>query len=96
MNGTEPSMTVTEDLIKAGESAAGGWNRHQLELIGEAWPPVKGWKWRAQGRMISIMDAERFIDMKGLNKTERKKVGQAMGQMRLLHVQWADAVARGW
>ena len=95
MKGTEPMMKVTEDLIKAGETAGGGWNRHQLELIGVAWPPVKGWKWRAQGRMISILDAELFIDMKGLNKTERKKVAQSMGQMRLLDVHWADAVTRG-
>jgi len=41
----EPVMvTITDELIESGKSAAGGYSKAQLALLGVAWPPISGWK----------------------------------------------------
>jgi hypothetical protein len=57
-------VTVTVELIDAGQSESGGWSKAQLALIGVAWPPPAGWKGVAVGRRIPRADAERFIALR--------------------------------
>lgn len=63
-------MVVSEELILAGMSGGGGWNRAQLKLLGVSWPPRAGWKERSIGREISEADAQTFLTLKG--KTRKK------------------------
>lgn len=41
---------MTEDILSAARSAAGGWSKRQLELLGVGWPPAEGWKPSVLGR----------------------------------------------
>lgn len=67
-------MLVTIELIESGCSGAGGWNQHQLKLIGVDWPPMKGWKNRAVGMEISEEDAALFVSIKGMKRGKRKQI----------------------
>jgi hypothetical protein len=57
-------VTVTAELIEAGQSERGGWSKAQLALIGVAWPPPAGWKEIAVGRRIPRADTERFVALR--------------------------------
>jgi hypothetical protein len=57
-------VTVTAELIDAGQSERGGWSKVQLALIGVAWPPPAGWKGAAVGRRILRAEAERFVALR--------------------------------
>jgi predicted oxidoreductase len=48
------TFTVTRRWIEAFRTEKGGWTRSQLEAIGVEWPPIHGWKDRAEGRQISL------------------------------------------
>lgn len=58
-------LLVTEQFLARGKSAAGGWTKAQLALLGVAWPPVAGWKAEALGKDIAEEDAAAFIAAKG-------------------------------
>jgi hypothetical protein len=58
-------VRITEDLLSRGRSAAGGWTRAQLELIGVPWPPVAGWKVTVLGGDLTDAEAASFIAGKG-------------------------------
>ncbi|WP_367872829.1 hypothetical protein [Luteolibacter sp. Populi] len=67
---------VTNDLLRRGQSGAGGWNRQQLRLIGiEHWPPPHGWQKRILGHPIAAEDVERFIALRGVTKRIKKRYG---------------------
>ena len=67
---------VTNDLLRRGQSGAGGWNRQQLRLLGiEQWPPPHGWQKRILGRPIAMEDVERFIALRGVTKRIKKRHG---------------------
>jgi len=60
------AMVVTDDFIRMGATTRpGGWCAEQLAILGERWPPLKGWRARAVGRVISEQDAARFLALKG-------------------------------
>jgi hypothetical protein len=61
-------VPITIELIEAGKSERGGWSRQQLACLGVAWPPAKGWKEGALGRLIPAAEAERFLELKGSRK----------------------------
>ncbi len=54
-------VMITEALINQGKSVKGGWTQEQLTLLGVEWPPQKGWKKRACGKLISESIAQRFL-----------------------------------
>lgn len=54
-------FVITASWIEAHRTQAGGWKRHQLAQIGVPWPPQKGWKDRAVGRVISA-EARRVFE----------------------------------
>jgi hypothetical protein len=65
---------IDEELLMAGRSARGGWNRAQLEIIGIAWPPRAGWKKRllAEEVPISESDATAFVNRRGSPRGRRR------------------------
>lgn len=63
-------MRITPTLIESGKSLRGGWNRQQVELLGESWPLMDGWQERACKRSITPENAERFLELRGT--TQRK------------------------
>jgi ribonuclease HI len=60
----EKRVPITTELLEAGKSEHGGWSRQQLACLGVAWPPARGWKEGALGRLIRQADAERFLALK--------------------------------
>ena len=68
-------MKITESLLAAGKSIRGGWTRKQMELLGETWPPERGWREKAVGREISPDDAEKFLDFR--DDVKRKQFGRS-------------------
>ncbi|HGE8282651.1 TPA: GIY-YIG nuclease family protein [Serratia marcescens] len=58
-------MIITTELLMAGETQKGSYKRRQVELLGEEWPPTKGWKKRVIGKVISDEAAEEFIRLGG-------------------------------
>lgn len=60
--------TITLDLIEAGRSPQGGWNRPQLELLGVPWPPVSGWRDEVVGNPIAGSKAVQFVKLRGQGK----------------------------
>lgn len=67
-------VPITQRLIESGMSEQGGWNRKQLELIGVKWPPLRGWRRRAEGMLISESDAATFVRLKGRTIKVSKQV----------------------
>ena len=61
-------VTITDELIRSGQSDAGGWNRAQLDLLGVAWPPAHGWKIKIIGKPISADTAAKFLALRGVTK----------------------------
>lgn len=60
-------MIITMELLMAGETQRGSHKRRQIELLGEEWPPTRGWKQRIIGKSISDEAAEEFIRLGGGN-----------------------------
>ncbi|WP_313353597.1 GIY-YIG nuclease family protein [Kosakonia cowanii] len=54
-------MIITMELLMSGASQRGSHKRQQIELLGEKWPPTRGWKQRVIGKIISDEIAEEFI-----------------------------------
>lgn len=54
-------MIITLEFLIAGATQRGSHKRRQIELLGEEWPPTRGWKQRIIGRVISDEAAEEFI-----------------------------------
>jgi ribonuclease HI len=61
---TTHTVRITDDLIRAGMSGAGGWTREQLAIPGVGWPPQAGWRKRVIGTEIASEQAERFTRLK--------------------------------
>ena len=60
-------MIITMELLMAGATQRGSHKRRQIELLGEEWPPTRGWKQRIIGKVISDEAAEEFIRLGGGN-----------------------------
>lgn len=58
--------TITEQMLKAGKTQAGGWSRAQLQLLGVPWPPPKGWKKAALGKEVPDETANQFTQLRGV------------------------------
>ena len=71
-------VTITKELIEAGASNQGGWNRKQFQALGIQWPPKNGWKTRLIGTRIDRSKAALFLSLKGATKKPRKVRGAAL------------------
>lgn len=65
-------MEVTAEFFAAGESAAGGYTRQQVQLLGLNWPPPKGWKKAVIGSVISDESAAEFLQLAGTGSRKTK------------------------
>jgi 5-methylcytosine-specific restriction endonuclease McrA len=67
---------ITEDWLHENKTENGGWNNSQLVMIGENWPPQRGWIKKAIGRQITDECARLFeqYGREAPSKTERKKI----------------------
>lgn len=54
-------MTLTEELLTAGLSERGGYSRRQLDLLGVAWPPLRGWKKTVVGKDFPDAVVKEFL-----------------------------------
>lgn len=70
---SQEQVPITQELIRAGESGAGGWNQAQLELLGVKWPPKHGWRRRIEGNLIPKSDAEKFVKLRGVTKKRERQ-----------------------
>ena len=73
-------VTITDDLIESGKSAAGGYSKAQLALLGVAWPPVSGWKKDVIGRQITSDAAAKFMAIQGGKAKSQGETGELFGQ----------------
>lgn len=67
------SIILSREMIHAGKSCAGGWNKKQLAVLGVDWPPEKGWVDRLKDTLIFEDDYNYFLELNpkriGLKKT---------------------------
>ena len=67
---------VTQEWIEKFNSKDGAWTLDQLEQIGVSWPPLKGWKQRVEGMLISEERRARFemqLDIKARRQFRRQE-----------------------
>lgn len=80
-------VVLTKELIKLGQSDAGGWNRAQLSILGiHEWPLPTGWIDDVVGLCLNAGEFSAFLSLKGAvkNRTriarDRKRVSREMPQ----------------
>jgi len=71
-------VMITNEMIEAGKSGMGGWNRRQVEAIGMKWPLTQGWKFRIIGTTVEKSKVTEFLSLKGATKRPRKIRGQSL------------------
>ncbi len=77
-------MKITREFLFQGKSEAGGWNKAQIQVLGDEWWPLQtGWVGRMedQGVEVSYEAAQKFLNLKGItqkqwykDQTERTRV----------------------
>lgn len=85
-------MKITRQLLEAGRSQRGGWNRPQLEALGIEWPPTNGWRVRLIGTEITEQQARRFIDLTGCTKRAAKKPCEVYRKAPGIPLPWPTVV----
>ena len=67
-------MKIDKDFILNNRSSKGGWRFSQIVMLGETWPPRKGWIERSVGKEISEEAAQKFIQygQERISKKERR------------------------
>lgn len=58
---SDGKIRLTEELLVAGESDKGAFNKKQFKALGIGWPPKSGWKQRLVGSVINKDDYEEFL-----------------------------------
>lgn len=66
-------VMMTQELFDKGKSANGGWNRKQIECLGEQWPQVAGWMTRILAREYPEETIERFLELRTPDEKFAKK-----------------------
>lgn len=87
---------VSREFIMSGQSAAGGWNRKQMQLLGIVWPPRSGWIDAVVGTQISNTDAATFAALRGKRlkaKTRNKTAQRSTNAQYLALINTIGAVA---
>jgi len=66
-------MKLTYELLhSAGSYGGNGFNRPQLELLGVAWPPRKGWLRGLAGTEIDDAKWEKVLALSGVRKKQER------------------------
>lgn len=82
-------ITLTRKKISEFIPRKGGINKQQMDLLGQPWPPKKGWVKALIGIEITYEQAERLIELKGSHltakKTNQRKDHKTTGLMDLIH-----------
>lgn len=73
-------MILTDEHIEGARSEKGGWNKHQLHILGVAWPPPKGWKKKLAGSEIDPEVFEEFRRLGTICKQERAELNRRYAQ----------------
>jgi hypothetical protein len=68
----QTQIEVTNELLEAAMSAAGGWSRPQLAILGVEWPPVKGWRTAVIGTLLDAEKAATLVSLKDAHKSAPK------------------------
>ena len=80
-------VEVTEQLIEAGMTGAGGFKYYQLQLLGVETPPKSGWKEKVIGTKIPKENAEKFLALKGqMKKAEQRAVLKSSEKNNLIEI----------
>jgi hypothetical protein len=66
-------VRLTRDMLHAGKTGGGGFNRRQIEALGLRYPPMKGWLSRLIGKTITRERYERYL---ALNTEARVAAGE--------------------
>lgn len=56
-------VEVTEGLLRRAKTPNSGYTKPQLAILGIGWPPIRGWKKEAIGRMITKEDAQKLLEL---------------------------------
>jgi hypothetical protein len=72
---------IDEQLLIAGRSKRGGWNRAQIEMLGVPWPLRQGWKEALLARRVPISETDAAIFV---NLRDAKQRGQSRALRKLL------------
>ncbi len=84
-------VVVTAELMTAGSSVSGLWNRKQLELLGVPWPLEKGWRLLVLGNKITQEAADRFIALKNSHIRNPQQLTKPKQQLSVLYNNKSDA-----
>lgn len=57
---------VTKEFLLTYRTKNGAWTKKQLSALGIAWPPRRGWINRIVGKIITIKEAQTFMDDSGI------------------------------
>lgn len=66
---------TTREMLELGRSDNGGYTAAQLELIGVAWPPYKGWAKDASRKTFQSDAMNEFVKLR--NTTAKSDSGMA-------------------
>jgi len=71
-------VVLTEERLREGASSRGGFSAKQLDLLGEPWPPLAGWKARVLGSTISRRKFAKFVALSDIEmaKADARRLRQ--------------------
>ena len=68
-------ITLTRERLLSSSTNKGGFNWHQLQILGVEWPPKQGWLSDLLGTEVSNQRWELFFKLKGVkNKRDRMRI----------------------
>ena len=81
-------MILTKAFLLTHRTKKGAWTAAQMRIIGQTWPPVKGWQSRVKGKELTGPEVAEFIrakdvSAKGLSTLERCYLGVLDGLKEL-------------
>ena len=71
------TVMLTTDLVDAGMSDRGGFNRAQVEALGVKWPLKAGWRRGLIGKVVTSEAYQRFLALRKTEPVERVERGWA-------------------
>ena len=86
MNELQNNVVFTRSMFKQIRSIKGGWNKEQLLLLGETWPPKKGWSQRLLGRTFS-RDVLEQVRIAGGRKEQLLQLEPANDEKRFMQLE---------
>lgn len=66
-------ITITQEFLALNKSDRGGFRNAQLYILGESWPPQKGWMKRIMGKEITEEEAALFKKYATTRTTKKER-----------------------